>query len=140
MKVVGDIMIRDILTVNDSDSVHDARMLLKQKGIRHLPVVSHQSGEFAGLLTQRSLLNHALNIVEKFGLSGLEKREIRTPVSEIMNVECQTVSPDEDLVAAGELFLSKKASCLPVVRDGRLLGIITSVDYVKLALALLKPS
>lgn len=140
MKVVGDIMIRDVLTVNDSDSVHDARMLLKQKGIRHLPVVDHNSGEFAGILTQRSLLNHALNIVEKFGLSGLEKRELRTQVSEIMNAECETVSPHENLVVAGELFLSKKASCLPVVSDGRLQGIITSVDYVKLALELLKSS
>ena len=138
MKAVSDIMIRDVLTVRESDTVHDARMLLKQKGIRHLPVVNHDSGEFAGLLTQRSLLNHALNIVEKFGMAGLEKRELRTPVSEIMNAECHTVSPDEDLVAAGELFLSKKASCLPVVKDGHLEGIVTSVDYVKLALELLK--
>ncbi len=138
MKVVADIMIRDVLTVNDSDTVHDARMLLKQKGIRHLPVISHTGGEFAGILTQRSLLNHAFNIVEKFGLGGLEKREQRTPVSDIMNSECVTVSPDEDLVVAGELFLNKKASCLPVVKDGHLQGIVTSVDYVKLALELLK--
>lgn len=140
MKTVSDIMISDVLTVNDSDSVHDARMILKQKGIRHLPVVDHESGKFAGLLTQRSLLNHAFNIVEKFGMSGLQKREQRTPVSDIMNTECETVSPDEDLVVAGELFISKKASCLPVIENERLAGIVSSVDYVKLALELLKSS
>ena len=53
-------------------------MLLKERGIRHLPVVDVETGNYMGLLTQRSLLNHAFNIIEKFGMSGLEKREQRT--------------------------------------------------------------
>ncbi|HED35021.1 MAG TPA: CBS domain-containing protein [Gammaproteobacteria bacterium] len=78
------------------------------------------------------------NIVEKFGMSTLEKRELRTPISEIMDTDCETVSPDMGLLAAGEFFTAKKASCLPVVEEGKLRGIVTSVDFVKLALYLLK--
>jgi len=137
MKTVSDIMISNVFSVKTSDSIHQARMMMKDKGIRHLPVVD-ETGEFAGLLTQRSLLNHAFNIVEKFGLSGLEKRELRTSVNEIMTNECITVQADAGLVTVGELFIIKKVSCLPVVEGKQLKGIVTSVDFVKLALHLLK--
>ncbi len=139
MKTVSDIMISHVLCVKLSDTIHQARMVFKEKGIRHLPVVDDESGCFVGLLTQRSLLNHAFNIVEKFGLSGLEKREQRTRVKDIMSTDCTTVDPGAGLMNVGELFITKKVSCLPVVEDMQLKGIVTSVDFVKLALHLLKP-
>jgi len=138
MKTVSDIMISNVLTVNVSDSIHHARMILKDRSIRHLPVVDEETGYFVGLLTQRSLLNHAFNIVEKFGMSGLEKREQRTQVKDIMSTDSITVEPCVGLVSVGELFIIKKVSCLPVVEDKVLKGIVTSVDFVKLALHLLK--
>lgn len=138
MKTVSDIMVTNVLSVNDTDNVFQARMLLKQKGIRHLPVVSQQSGEYVGLLSQGSLLSHAFNIVEKYGLTALEKREKRTLVNEIMDTDCEIVAADLDLISAGEFFTTKKTSCLPVVDNNQLKGIVTSVDFVKLSMHLLK--
>lgn len=138
MKTVSDIMVTNVLSVKDTDTVHHARMLLKEKGIRHLPVVAHTDGEFLGILTQGSLLNHAFNIVEKFGMTTLEKREKRALVKEIMNTDCDTAKADMDLISAAEFFTSKKSSCLPVVEDNQLKGIVTSVDFVKLSVYLLK--
>jgi len=138
MKTVSDIMISSVLTVKTSDSIHQARMIMKDKAIRHLPVVDSETGDYVGLLTQRSLLNHAFNIVEKFGMSGLDKRELRTEVKEIMTTDGITVEPDAGLITIGELFIIKKVSCLPVVEEKQLKGIVTSVDFVKLALHLLK--
>lgn len=138
MKTVKDIMITDVLSVKSTDSIHLARMLLKEKGIRHLPVVDDKTGDFTGLLTQASLLNHAFNIVEKFGISGLEKRELRTQVKDIMLTGSVSVEPDADLISVVELFTTKKISCLPVLEGRQLKGIVTSVDFVKLALYLLQ--
>jgi len=138
MNTVSDIMVSNVISVLDTDDVHKARMLFKDKGIRHLPVLNSEDDTFVGVLTQRSLLNHAFNIVEKFGMSGLEKRELRTQVREIMNTDCDIATPDMDLVCAAEIFTSKKHSCLPVVENKQLVGIITSLDFVKLALYLLK--
>jgi CBS domain-containing protein len=138
MKTLSDIMISSVCSVNDTDNVHQARMLFKDKGIRHLPVLYSDSGKFAGVLTQRSLLNHAFNIVEKFGMGGLEKREKRTLVDEIMIKNCVTADPGMDLVSVAELFMAKKHSCLPIVEDGQLKVIVTPVDFVKLAVQLLK--
>jgi len=134
MKTVNDIMVTSVLSVKDTDSVHHARMLLKDKGIRHLPVVDSKNGDYIGLLSQRNLLNYAFKTVEKFGMSYLEKRERQTPVSEVMMADCEVATPDMGLVKAGEYFMSKKTSCLPVVEDKKLLGIVTSVDFVKLSL------
>jgi len=134
MKTVNDIMVANVLSVKDTDSVHHARMLLKDKGIRHLPVVDSKSGDYIGLLSQRNLLNYAFKTVEKFGMSYLEKRERQTPVGEVMMTDCEVATPDMGLIKAGEYFLSKKTSCLPVVEDKKLLGIVTSVDFVKLSL------
>jgi len=138
MKTISDIMVSDVISVNNTDDVHTARMLFKQKDIRHLPVLNAENTEFIGVLTQRSLLNHAFNIVEKFGLSGLQKRERRTKVQEIMSMDCDIATPDMDLVSVAELFTAKKHSCLPVVENKQLKGIVTSVDFVKLALFLLQ--
>jgi len=138
MSKVCDIMVSNVISVLDTDDVHKARMLLKEKAVRHLPVLNSEDNTFVGVLTQRSLLNHAFNIVEKFGMSGLEKREQRTQVREIMNTECDTATPDMDLVVAAEIFTDKKQSCLPVVENRQLVGIVTSVDFVTLALHLLK--
>lgn len=138
MKTVSDIMVRDVICVNESESVYQARMLMKDRGVRHLPVVDSDGGHYIGVLTQRSLLNHAFNMVEKFGLGGLQKREQRTQVGEIMSRDCESVTPDTDLLSAAEYFTHKKSSCLPVVENQQLKGIITSVDFVKLAAHLLK--
>lgn len=138
MKTVSDIMVKDVMCVNNMATVYDARMLLKDGGIRHLPVVDSETGEFLGLLSQRSLLNYAFNMVEKFGLNGLEKREQRTKVSEVMQTQCDTVTPDTELVKVAEYFTEKKTSCLPVIEGKQLKGIVTSVDFVKLSLYLLR--
>ncbi len=137
MKTISDIMVSGVITVNDTDDVHQARMLFKENGIRHLPVLNSETGEYMGVLTQRSLLNHAFNVVEKFGLSGLDKREQRTPVKDIMTIDCEVGRPDMSLLSAAKLFTDKKYSCLPVVENKQLKGIVTSVDFVKLALYLL---
>ena len=134
MKTVNDIMVRNVLSVKDTDSVHHARMLLKDKGIRHLPVADSKSGDYMGMLSQRSLLNYVLKTVEKYGMSYLEKRERQTPVSEVMVSDGEIATLDMSLIKAGEYFMSKKTSCLPVVDDNKLIGIVTSVDFVKLSL------
>ena len=137
MKKVSDIMTSDVYSVNLTDTILQARMMMKDKDIRHLPVIDNE-GLYVGLLTQSSLLNYSLNMIESFGLSGLEKREIRTAVKEIMSTDVLTVEPSVEIISIGELFTKKKVSCLPIVEKKQLVGMLTSVDFVRLAIQLLK--
>lgn len=133
---VADIMTTGVISLKQTDDLHQARMLLKEYSIRHLPVLD-EDGEFVGLLTQRDILNMAFNVVENYGFSKLKSREQRTQVKEVMDTDCTTIKSTAALTTAGAFFVEHKHSCLPVVDDGELVGILTSVDFVKLCLQLL---
>ena len=136
MKTVADIMTRHVISIKDSDNLHQGRMLLKEYGIRHLPVLN-EDGLYAGLLTQRDVLNNALLVVEKFGFSKLTAREERTLIKDVMSQDKSSIRSTANLREAGEFFVSNKHSCLPVVDDNKVVGILSPVDFVKLSLSLL---
>jgi CBS domain-containing protein len=50
-----------------------------------------------------------------------------------MNKDMLTITPDTQLDTAAEFFIENKYGCLPVVDGGRLVGLITPIDFVKLA-------
>jgi len=140
MKTVADIMTSKVISLKEMDNLHQARMLLKEHNIRHLPVVSESAGKFLGLLTQKDILNNAFNVVENYGFSKLKKHEEKTLIKEVMTSDAMTVSSDSSLKEAGQIFADKKCSCLPVVDNEQLVGILSSVDFVKLSLYLLDNS
>jgi CBS domain-containing protein len=137
MQTVADIMTSNVYSLKQTDDLHRARMLLKEHNIRHLPVTDDDN-RFVGLLTQKDILNNAFTVVENYGFSKLKAREQRTLVGDVMSTGCHTVTSDVSLKVAGEFFVANKHSCLPVVDDGKLVGILTSVDFVKLAVYLLE--
>ncbi|MCW9013922.1 MAG: CBS domain-containing protein [Gammaproteobacteria bacterium] len=137
MKTVADIMTSKVFSLKETDNLHQGRMLMKEYSIRHIPVIAESSGDFVGLLTQRDILNNAFNVVEKYGFSKLKKREEDTLISEVMTADCPTIESTVLLKDAGQYFIEHKHSCLPVVDNGQLTGILTSVDFVKLSVFLL---
>ena len=136
MQKVADIMTTSVISLKETDDLHQGRMLLKEYSIRNLPVID-DSGKFVGLLGQRDILNNAFQVVEKYGFSKLKSREQRTPVKDVMHASCATIESNANLRAAGQFFVNSKHHCLPVVDDGKLIGILTSIDFVKLSLYLL---
>lgn len=137
-RIAEDIMTRNVLTCTEKDTVAHAHQLMAQKGIRHLPVVNAASGEFVGVITQKELLRHAFAVVAKSGLSQLEAVEASKLVIDVMTRDVETIQPQLPLQEAGRFFMSCKHGCLPIVVDGKLLGILTSADFVKLSVKLLE--
>ena len=137
MKKITDIMTTKLVTLSADDNVHQARSLLKQFNIRHLPIVDGE-GKFAGMLTQRDLLNTAFTIVEKYGVGKLSQKEEQLKIADIMSADTRTLPSSTSLIDAGRFFLQYKHACLPIVDNGQLQGIVTSVDFVKLSISLLE--
>ena len=138
MKTISDIMSKNVISIKDSDNLHHARMLLQEHNIRHLPVISEVSGKYLGLLEQKDILNNAFHVVENYGFSKLKKREENTKVKDVMSDEVMIITSDSSLIKAGQLFANKTCSCLPVIDDGQCVGVLTSVDFVKLSLYLME--
>lgn len=127
IKVV-DAMRREPLTVNPSETVGQADEIMTDNRFRQLPVV--QDGELIGIITDRDIRSFLSGSL----LTNLEAREkaLSTKVSEIMTPEPLTLSPDDDLQEAVELFIEEKIGGIPVVDavEG-LVGIVTYVDLLR---------
>lgn len=130
--LVSDLMITDVITLNEGDSLSLARMEMSLARIRHLPVVRGE--RLVGLVTHRDILRAMCSVFAE--LDDPEQQDVlrNIPVREIMSSDIQTVSPDERAAEAGRAMLQNKLGCLPVVETGsRLVGIITEADFVDLA-------
>lgn len=137
-QTTADIMATRVLHCTEKDTLATAHKLMREHQIRHMPVVDSQSGEFLGLITQKEVLRQAFGIAGTQGIAALESAQARTPVTEVMSRDAETVQPQLPLLDAGRYFLESKHGCLPVVVDGKLVGIITSADFVKLSVTLLQ--
>jgi acetoin utilization protein AcuB len=106
---VGDWMSPDPLTVTPDSTVEEARELLHRYGIRHLPVVDGDA--VVGFLSDRDV---------RGGRGG--------EVAEAMNTPVHVIDIDGSIEAAARLMLSRHISALPVLEEGRLVGIVTTTD------------
>jgi CBS domain-containing protein len=128
-ETVSEIMTREVVSVEESDSLLNLLESMQALRFRHLPVTD--GDRLIGLLTERDLLR--LSTSELLPHHADQNRGLleRFRVRDVMVRDVRTVSPDTSLAAAGRLLLQQRIGCLPVV-DGQnvLVGIVTSSDYV----------
>ena len=119
--LVQDCMTRDPVTVRPESDPLAAMMLLRSGRFRHLPVVAGD-GQLVGIVSRDGLEL----FLSKAGSPGIAKRQHR--VDQIMVREVVTVPPNCPLEEAATSMVAHKIGSLPVVRAGRLVGIITETD------------
>ncbi|PWB62742.1 MAG: hypothetical protein C3F14_09415 [Deltaproteobacteria bacterium] len=122
-------MMRNPVFVDENDSMKKAMDLLKEREIRHLPVL--RDGEkLVGILSERDIKQASPSPA-----TALEIREIyylldKVKVKQIMTRRPYTVSSSAPIEEAALIIREKKIGCLPVVEDGRLVGILTETDIL----------
>ncbi|MCB5225787.1 CBS domain-containing protein [Alishewanella sp. 16-MA] len=137
MQTVTDLMTPDPLSLQRGATLKDAHELMRIKNIRHIPVIDNE-GFLIGMLTQKVLIGAVINLLAKYGAAALDHKEQQLGVATLMLTDFATVTPDQSLTDVAEFFVSNRHGCLPVVSgDNKLLGILTSSDFVKLAVQLL---
>jgi CBS domain-containing protein len=130
---VAELMTTDVVTVGRNDELSVADDIMKMKRVRHLPVL--EDGRLVGLLSQRDLFLAALSSAMGFGQKASREFLKSVPVKEVMTDELVTVEPSQEVKAAARLMIDRKIGCLPVVDGGKLVGLLTETDFVKLVLA-----
>ena len=116
---VCDLMIPDPITVDETASIQDAIETMKVNSIRHLPVVARGQA-LKGFLTLADL--KAGLLPSMIGDITLEDLMIREPI---------VVGPNDDVEIAAQLIYKHKIGGMPVVENGRLVGIITETDILR---------
>lgn len=128
------IMTTELVTIPPSANLAEARSLMQEHRIRHLPVVN-DAGECVGLLTSSDVLA-ATDSMLRDPRERIRSNEVM--VTDVMVTEVVSVGPKASLRQAA-LFLEKhKIGCLPVISDGKLVGIVTDTDFVGIAINLLE--
>jgi acetoin utilization protein AcuB len=133
---VHELMIKDVVTVAPDLSLNEAMDLMRQKKIRHLPVVD-EAGQLVGIISDK-VLSSALPS-STTPLTGREMIYVlsKLRVQDVMTADVITVSADTPLEEAAAILSDNRISGLPVMRDGKLIGIITDTDIFRLFTSLL---
>ena len=131
---VADVMTKDPVTLGPEDSLMKAVEVMRKEGIRRLPVVVADT--LMGLLAEGDLKRaqpSALSDSEEEFHQVMEE----TPISRIMIPRPMTTTEHVSLLDAAQTLHTTKYGALPVLRDGKLIGILTDSDLVGGLVALL---
>ena len=129
---VRDVMTADPTTLKRNDKLTLADDIMRLGRVRHLPVVDDDGEILVGIVTQRDLFRDALAQALGYGKHAQRKILDTLSVKDVMATEVVTTSPDASLVEAARLLTERKIGCLPVIDNGRLVGILTEGDFVAL--------
>ncbi len=116
-------------TITLAETLHGAMELMAMKRIRHLPVVDAQ-GVLIGLVTDRDLRRAAPSPLFPGGTNQREAME-QTTIERVMVRSPTTINVDQNMKDAAALFVDKKYGALPVLQNGRLVGIVTPIDLMR---------
>jgi CBS domain-containing protein len=135
---VCDLMTSEVVTVTPISSLRDAAALLAEKGISGVPVVN-AANEIVGVLSEADIVVKARGEVGRNRLLGwllesdfgLEDKIRAETVSDAMTAPPVTITPKRPVHEAARLMVAENVNRLPVVEDGKLVGIVTRADIVR---------
>jgi acetoin utilization protein AcuB len=131
---VRDLMTRTPLAVTPETSVYEARALMQQRKIRHLPVLEY--GRLVGIVSDRLVRTVLPSPATSLSVWEVNYLLDRLTVGEVMIRFVITVTPETLASEAAGRMLGQQVGALPVVENGRLVGILTRTDILRAFLRL----
>ena len=128
-KTVEQFMAVDLFTVRPEDILDLAASLMHWKHVRHVPV-EDDGGHLIGIVSHRDLL-------ELFAL-GKITGPAHLIVRDVMKTDLITIAPDTPTLEALDLMRERRIGCLPVIKDNKLIGLITAFDFLTVSAKLLE--
>jgi len=139
MLKIKDIMTTEVFVLHATQTLELVRSLMRIKHVRHVPIVE-QDNTFVGLMTHRDLLAQTISHLAEVDDNEQEYLDRHIHIMNIMKTDVITAEPDMDVCEAISMLLEHKYGCLPVVSEGKLVGIVTEADFLKLTQELLRKS
>lgn len=142
--IVKDIMSTNVITISKDAQIDEIAKLLIEKNIGGAPVV--EDGKVIGIITKNDLIYKDIEVkfpsyVEILGgifyvesIKHYEeklKKYLANKAEDIMSSNVITISEDVDIKEVAEIMVEQKVTRLPVIKDDKLVGIITRGDIVK---------
>jgi CBS domain-containing membrane protein len=135
-RVVAEYMTRKVFTLRLDKRLIAAKEIMEWAHVRHVPVVN-AAGAVVGMVSHRDLLAASIaSVISR--LSDVERKQHlwTVPIESVMCHPVTTISPTATVQDAARVMREGKIGCLPVVEQGKLVGIITDHDLLGLVEAL----
>ena len=130
---INELMSRNVTTIEQSATCHDAVGQMHRARVRHLPVLD-AGRRLVGIITDRDLRHRLFtpDVFRQIGSVPVERLLKGVTVAAVMSAPVVTVRPDAELADAARLMLEDKVGSVPVVGDdGRVVGIVTETDLLR---------
>ncbi|PLR79155.1 acetoin utilization protein AcuB [Bacillus sp. V3-13] len=123
--IVEEIMKTNVCTLFSDSTIADAIVLMEQKKIRHIPIIN-EDNRLIGLVTDRDIRDATPSIfrAEEY------KEDLQKPLETIMKRNVITGHPLDFVEEIAALFYEHHIGCLPILKDQKLVGIITETDLL----------
>jgi CBS domain-containing protein len=119
MPTVKDLMTKNVVTIDASKSVIEAAALMSQNDIGDLVVMDNNSP--VGIVTERDFVRRVL----------AEGKSTNIKVSEVMTTPLKVIDPEAPIKEAARRMVNRRIRRLPVIKDNKLVGIITAADFAR---------
>jgi acetoin utilization protein AcuB len=124
---VRDVMTWNVATVSSDTPMMEARKIMDAHGIRRLPVLD--KGKLVGMVSKERIINSAPSPATSLSVWEINYLLAKMTVKEVMTKNPVTVDPDMSVEAAIALAQKSGVGALPVVENGKLVGIATTNDF-----------
>ncbi len=126
---VSDWMSKKVFTVEPDSYLSDALSIMKEKGVRHVPVV--KGGRLRGILSDRDIKEYSPSKATSLDIYELHYILAKTKIQEVMTAKVITTASDTPREEAAMVLMDRYIGCLPVVDSGNLVGIISDKDIFR---------
>ena len=137
MITIKEFMTEKPYTLHETDLITDARQIMTEKNIRHIPV-TNSNKHLLGLVTQRDVLAATAPGLTQESDKASHVADLTIKLADIMIRNVRVIGEDDSLRQAAVYMQSHKYGCLPVISNDCLVGIITDSDFVAIAINLLE--
>jgi acetoin utilization protein AcuB len=122
-------MTRNPITVPPEQDLRQTLALMQEAKVRRLPV--EDRGRLVGIVTEKDITERCAGKLTCLRLAEIEDLLGHMKVSGVMSLEPTVVSPEDSLITAAKTMEEKRIGALPVVLEGKLIGMITKSDLVR---------
>jgi CBS domain-containing protein len=128
---VAQLMSENVVTALPKTTIFEAERSMTTRGFRRLPIIS--DGKLAGIITTMDLIRFfGSGEVFKRLQSGTIIQVLNTPALRIASKNVSTIEPTADVGQAAKIMRDKDLGALPVVKEDKLVGMITERDFFKI--------
>ena len=133
--LVGERMSKPVITIEPDLPIPEALNLMKSEHIRRAPVV--KNGKLVGIVSDKDLLNASPSPVTTLSIWEMNYLLSKVTVAKVMSSNVMTVTEDTPIEQAARIMADNKIGGLPVMSNGKVVGIVTETDLFKVFLELL---